>query len=82
MSLSEGPGYLSSTFRTRMKSHPQYQFAYAVKDDYSNNDYSHQETRDGYAVQGEYRVLLPDGRTQIVTYTADENGYNAYYVTY
>ena len=56
-----------------------YTFAWAVKDDYTYNDYAHQETADdkGY-VSGSYRVLLPDGRTQIVTYTADDyNGYVA-----
>ncbi|KOB77706.1 putative cuticle protein, partial [Operophtera brumata] len=31
----------------------------------------------GSATNGEYRVRLPDGRMQIVSYTADENGYNA-----
>ena len=48
-----------------------YDYAYAVKDDYKGVDYSKSETSDGNEVTGEYRVLLPDGRTQIVTYTAD-----------
>jgi len=33
--------------------------------------------RDGYSTSGEYRVALPDGRVQVVTYKADENGYHA-----
>lgn len=28
-------------------------------------------------ITGSYRVVLPDGRTQIVTYTANKNGYVA-----
>lgn len=36
------------------------------------------EQSDGQNVKGQYRVALPDGRTQIVTYTADwKTGYNA-----
>ncbi|XP_064122676.1 nematocyst expressed protein 4-like [Macrobrachium nipponense] len=53
-----------------------YDFGYAVRDDYSGNDFAHQETREGYSTTGEYRVLLPDGRVQVVTYTADETGYH------
>ena len=56
-----------------------YSFAWAVKDDPSYNDYAHQESGDdkGYVV-GSYRVLLPDGRTQIVSYKADDyTGYVA-----
>ena len=54
-----------------------YEFGYAVKDDISYNNYEHQETANTQAVSGSYRVSLPDGRTQIVTYKADENGYVA-----
>ncbi|XP_063589858.1 cuticle protein 19-like [Penaeus indicus] len=48
-----------------------YDFNYAVKDDYSGNDFGHQEARDGYDTQGSYYVLLPDGRLQktVVTLT-------------
>jgi hypothetical protein len=53
-----------------------YAFAYAVKDDPSYNDYGHQESSDGKIVSGSYRVLLPDGRTQIVNYKVD--GYSGY----
>lgn len=55
-----------------------FDFNYAVKDDYYGNDYSHNAVSDGDVTRGEYRILLPDGRTQIVRYTADwKNGFNA-----
>ena len=55
-----------------------YDFNYAVKDDYSGNDFGHNEARDGYNTQGSYYVLLPDGRLQKVTYTVDgESGFVA-----
>ncbi|XP_050720236.1 uncharacterized protein LOC127000533 [Eriocheir sinensis] len=50
---------------------PAYSFDWAVKDDYSGNDFGHQETRDGYNTQGSYYVLLPDGRVEKVTYTVN-----------
>ena len=54
-----------------------YAYEYSVKDEYSATNFGHSEQRDGYKTSGEYRVALPDGRVQIVTYTADENGYVA-----
>merc|ERR1712141_579598 len=53
-----------------------YQYGYAVQDDYSKANFAANENRDGDVVTGEYRVALPGGRTQIVTYTA--NGYDGY----
>ncbi|CAG0885720.1 unnamed protein product [Cyprideis torosa] len=55
-----------------------YQFQYAVNDQYSGNDFGQEEQSDGNVVRGRYYVQLPDGRRQIVTYTADhQNGYQA-----
>ncbi|XP_066597998.1 pro-resilin-like [Prorops nasuta] len=55
-----------------------YEFGYSVKDAATGNDFGRQETSDGETVRGEYRVQLPDGRTQIVTYTADwRTGFHA-----
>ncbi|KAL0117938.1 hypothetical protein PUN28_008963 [Cardiocondyla obscurior] len=55
-----------------------YEFGYSVKDQATGNDFGRQETSDGETVRGEYRVQLPDGRTQIVTYTADwRTGFHA-----
>ncbi|XP_032524493.2 pro-resilin-like [Danaus plexippus] len=55
-----------------------YEFGYSVKDAKSGNDYDRKETSDGHVVRGEYRVQLPDGRVQIVTYHADwKTGFHA-----
>ncbi|KAK8734275.1 hypothetical protein OTU49_006104 [Cherax quadricarinatus] len=53
-------------------------FGYAVEDSYYGNQHAHNEYSDGQTTKGSYRVLLPDGRTQIVTYSADaKNGFMA-----
>merc|ERR1711892_1618622 len=52
-----------------------YQFGYDVHgyDEYGNpNVHSRTEARDGPTVKGQYRVELPDCRTQIVDYFVDE----------
>merc|ERR1711970_522295 len=54
-----------------------YDFDWGVADEESGNQFSHVETSDGQSVQGEYRVLLPDGRTQVVKFFDDGNGFNA-----
>lgn len=49
-----------------------------MKDPHTGSDFKQQETSDGNTVKGQYKVLLPDGRTQIVTYTADwQTGFHA-----
>lgn len=53
-----------------------YQFEYQVSDAESGNEFGHKEERDGDLTNGEYNVLLPDGKKQIVTYTADTDGYH------
>merc|ERR1711971_1340614 len=54
-------------------------YAYGVSDEYLGTNFDKKETQDeNGVVSGEYRVALPDGRTQIVTYHADHvNGYVA-----
>merc|ERR1712156_748944 len=54
-----------------------YGYEYAVTDDYSGANFAQNEARDGYATHGEYRVALPDGRTQVVTYNVAD-GYSGY----
>ncbi|XP_045533662.1 uncharacterized protein LOC123720877 [Pieris brassicae] len=54
-----------------------YAFSYIVKDHKNGDDFSHKQQSVGSATNGEYRVRLPDGRLQIVSYTADDNGYKA-----
>ena len=56
-----------------------YAFQYGVADDYSGANFEKAENQDAAGnLQGSYRVNLPDGRVQIVTYTADHtNGFVA-----
>jgi len=53
---------------------PQYDYNFAVKDDYSGADFDQSENRDGYQTAGQYHVNLPDGRVQTITYQKDKNG--------
>ncbi|XP_031637463.1 uncharacterized protein LOC116349929 isoform X2 [Contarinia nasturtii] len=55
----------------------QYAFSYKVRDTYSGDDFSHTQQQKNGAVQGTYKVQLPDGRVQVVRYTADDGGYRA-----
>ncbi|XP_047499065.1 cuticle protein 8-like [Penaeus chinensis] len=54
-----------------------YEFQWGVEDGESSNAFSHVESSDGQTTQGEYRVLLPDGRTQVVRFFDNGNGFNA-----
>lgn len=48
-----------------------------MRDHATGDDFSHRQSQNSKATHGEYRVKLPDGRVQIVSYTADKNGYKA-----
>merc|ERR1712106_603449 len=50
-----------------------YEFDFGVADEESANQFSHVESSDGAVTRGEYRVLLPDGRTQVVKFFDDGN---------
>ena len=64
--------------RIHQQAYGTYNYNYDVKDAYSSVHYGKQETSDGKgSVSGNYHVLLPDGRKQMVTYKADEYGYVA-----
>jgi len=55
-----------------------YNIGWEVKDDEYGVQMNHVEDSDGANVSGEYSVLLPDGRLQIVRFTSDPiNGYQA-----
>ena len=55
-----------------------YAYDYAVHDPHYGAQFAKKETSDGGNVEGQYSVVLPDGRTQHVKYYADHyGGYNA-----
>ncbi|XP_014249526.1 pro-resilin-like [Cimex lectularius] len=51
-----------------------YDFKYDVAEDAV--EFGHEEQRDGENASGSYYVLLPDGRRQVVHYTADVEGFH------
>ncbi|XP_037076934.1 cuticle protein 7-like [Pollicipes pollicipes] len=56
----------------------QYEYQYAVSDEYAGLDYGQTESRNGYETTGSYHVLLPDGRVQRVQYSVvGDQGYDA-----
>lgn len=54
-----------------------YEFGYRVKDMHAGNSFGHYENKKGGKTKGQYHVLLPDGRLQMVKYTAGPGGYHA-----
>lgn len=67
---------LKSSSSNHEKKH--YKFSYAVRDGRSGDDFSHTQKQENGAVHGSYKVQLPDGRVQVVKYTADDiHGYRA-----
>ena len=79
-SYAPAPAYHKPSPYKEEKQAPQpYEYKYGVEDSYSGTSFDKGENQDAYGnVAGSYRVNLPDGRVQVVTYTADhENGYIA-----
>ncbi|KPJ01191.1 Pro-resilin [Papilio xuthus] len=54
-----------------------YEFGYRVRDMHSGNNFGHQEEKKGEETNGQYHVLLPDGRMQNVRYSAGPEGFHA-----
>ncbi|XP_053631147.1 mucin-2-like [Cherax quadricarinatus] len=54
-----------------------YKYGYNVQSKDTGNYHARYEARDGSTVSGSYQVALPDGRVQVVTYVADDEGFRA-----
>ena len=60
-----------------------FRYAFGVKDPFSGTDFDKTESQDRAGnVEGQYRVVLPDGRTQIITYHADHYNGNVVDIEY
>ena len=70
---------LTLTATSSLEAPAHYKFSYQVRDKLSGQDFGQEEERTGSNTGGEYRVSLPDGRKQIVTYTVADtlSGYIA-----
>merc|ERR1712038_1580270 len=79
----KAPVYHAPAYKEPEHVAPKYAFGYSATGDYAGVNFAANESRDGYATSGEYRVNLPDCRTQIVKYnTADGYSGNVVEVTY
>merc|ERR1719150_3390696 len=77
------PAYKPAAYKPTYDEPAKYQYQYAVADEYAGVNFGQNESRDGYSTSGEYRVVLPDCRTQVVKYnTADGYSGNVVEVTY
>merc|ERR1712098_1035334 len=78
-----GGGYHEPQYKPT-EAHYAYKYGVDATDAYGNYvQFGADESRDGYSTTGNYRVLLPDGRTQIVYYnTADAYSGNVMDVKY
>jgi len=73
------PAYHPAPYKPEKLPPQPFAYQYGVQDDYSGANFAKDESQDAAGnLAGSYTVHLPDGRTQIVTYTADhENGFIA-----
>ncbi|XP_069696246.1 cuticle protein 19.8-like [Periplaneta americana] len=72
------PAAPAVALRTDYDPHPQYTFAYDIRDALTGDAKSQHETRSGDVVQGSYSLVEPDGHVRTVLYAADPvNGFNA-----
>ena len=70
------PVYAPSSFGRY--THPSYHYRYRVDEPYKKLRFSKVEQSRGGRTEGSYSVLLPDGRTQIVTYYVEgDSGFQA-----
>lgn len=58
-----------------INTNPQYNYAYQIADDESQNYMAHNEARDGDEVTGTYSYVDANGALVTVEYIANENGY-------
>ncbi|KAK8749987.1 hypothetical protein OTU49_015169 [Cherax quadricarinatus] len=53
-----------------------YEFGYGVLDSHTGNQFFHAEKREEGQTRGSYKIQLPDGRVQTVTYVANSHGFH------
>lgn len=67
--------FVFKKYSTLFQEPAKYEFSYEVDDAETGTKFGHSEQRDGDLATGEYNVVLPDGRKQVVEYEAGLQGY-------